>query len=341
MPSLIELKDKPGFYQVPGYFRQLAINKDTAEVYGIVGEKILPRNHSKLQYPFVNYRGKKLLIHRLMALTFLDRPQDYDKVTYIVNHKDGDKNNPSLSNLEWATYSENINHAYENNLKFDVTSVKVKDIVTGQIQEFISMGQCAKFFNCNREKIFVAIKPKNRGNVVFGKYLIVKKDEEFPELDAKKIIMPAKGKWMDFVVKDTLANKVYIFCSPTFAAKYINIKPGTLHMALHRAIKKGIGKVTFDHFELCYLTYFLSNGGRMDEAERIALDRPKTVGFVRKPKRIRVTELDNGLSYEMPSIASLAEQLDMNVNSLSKNILLNNGIFQGRLKVEYLPVLLS
>lgn len=54
----------------------------------------------------------KLLVHRLVALTYLGNPQN--KAT--VNHIDGDKLNNSLDNLEWATYSENILHARESGL---------------------------------------------------------------------------------------------------------------------------------------------------------------------------------------------------------------------------------
>lgn len=51
-------------------------------------------------------------IHRIVAEMFLDNPES--KLT--VNHKDGNKMNNSSDNLEWATYSENIIHAYKEKL---------------------------------------------------------------------------------------------------------------------------------------------------------------------------------------------------------------------------------
>ncbi len=52
--------------------------------------------------------GKKYLVHRLLAEAFIPNPQGFA----TVNHIDGDKLNNALSNLEWASQSDNQKHAY-------------------------------------------------------------------------------------------------------------------------------------------------------------------------------------------------------------------------------------
>lgn len=53
-------------------------------------------------------------VHRLVAIAFLEQK---DKTKNQVNHKDGDKLNNNLENLEWVTGSENQKHSYENGLQ--------------------------------------------------------------------------------------------------------------------------------------------------------------------------------------------------------------------------------
>lgn len=54
----------------------------------------------------------KHYMHRLLAEAFIDNPES----KRTVNHIDGDKRNNSLDNLEWATYSENTQHAHDHGL---------------------------------------------------------------------------------------------------------------------------------------------------------------------------------------------------------------------------------
>lgn len=57
---------------------------------------------------------KKFYIHRLVASTFLNNDDILNKIE--VNHKDGDRYNNHVENLEWVSKIDNIRHAFKNKL---------------------------------------------------------------------------------------------------------------------------------------------------------------------------------------------------------------------------------
>jgi hypothetical protein len=52
-------------------------------------------------------------IHQLVATCFIPNIENKPQ----VNHLDGNKTNPQVENLEWATNSENCQHAYDTRLR--------------------------------------------------------------------------------------------------------------------------------------------------------------------------------------------------------------------------------
>ena len=62
----------------------------------------------------INGESRKYLVHVLVALAFIgERPTEPNGQQYDVNHKDGNRDNNALSNLEYVTKSENIQHSYK------------------------------------------------------------------------------------------------------------------------------------------------------------------------------------------------------------------------------------
>ena len=64
-------------------------------------------------YIRVNIRDKSYSKHRVIAEAFIPNPDNLP----FINHKDGNKQNNSIANLEWCTQKENSIHAHKNNLQ--------------------------------------------------------------------------------------------------------------------------------------------------------------------------------------------------------------------------------
>lgn len=87
------------------------------KVYSLYSNKFLSDNKMLGEYRAVTLcedgKRQETLIHRLVALAFIDNPDDKP----CVNHIDGDKLNNHVSNLEWVTHKENTTHAMESGLR--------------------------------------------------------------------------------------------------------------------------------------------------------------------------------------------------------------------------------
>ena len=54
-------------------------------------------------------------VHRIVANAFIPKPSDNNFVRYEVNHKDCNRKNNNVDNLEWISHGDNVRYAIHNN----------------------------------------------------------------------------------------------------------------------------------------------------------------------------------------------------------------------------------
>lgn len=136
-----DIKGYEGRYQVSdeGQIRRVLTSGKTKILKPYEGSKYNTLCLSKDQVK------KTVHVHRIVAETFLEKPEGMCE----VNHKDGNKRNNRLENLEWVTQRENLDHAITvlNHYPFGKPARKVRclDKETGRVvQEFNSMAEASR-----------------------------------------------------------------------------------------------------------------------------------------------------------------------------------------------------
>lgn len=134
-----DIKDYEGLYQVSNFGR----------IRSFITNRILKQGNISCGYLAVvlckNGKKKMYSVHRLVASTFIPNPENKPQ----VNHKNENKQDNRVENLEWMTAKDNINHGTHNKRvkEKQLNDIKKSKIVlqytkTGEfIREWVSVSE--------------------------------------------------------------------------------------------------------------------------------------------------------------------------------------------------------
>ncbi len=141
----IEITVKGKVFRVVPSCCRYAVSED-GNVFDILDGVLKSYNSDSNGYRTVkiNYLSRRTSrpLHRLVAEAWVENPNP--SVYVLVNHKNGLKWDSVKSNMEWCTFSGNINHAYATGLRAEPVSVTLKHILDGTIVTYASFADVTR-----------------------------------------------------------------------------------------------------------------------------------------------------------------------------------------------------
>lgn len=116
-----------------------------------------------------NGEHKTFLVHRLVANAFLEKMIGTEMT---VNHKDGNRLNNRVDNLEWLSRADNIKHGFNNNLYSTQVHCALTD-KNGNIFNFRSLSEASKYLQRSHSYISDSIKKgRNITDKIGNSYIV-------------------------------------------------------------------------------------------------------------------------------------------------------------------------
>lgn len=225
----VESAEYPGYYIIP-YYSNYVISKTGRLLKRSDGREI-EASEGNLGYWTYRMCGddgntQNRLRHRILAYAFLPYPADVEFLD--VNHLDGVPGNDVLENLEWATRSENISHAYRLGLRSDNTPVQVFESRARRMFIFSSYSAAARAMGITSTT--VGNRARSNGYKMYDGFQFRDHPSEqpWPAIDLEE------GR---FLVEFPDGNVVR--CSQREAAAYAGVTPTSLLRLLREGRSKG------------------------------------------------------------------------------------------------------
>lgn len=123
-------------------------------------------------------RHDDVFVHRLVAMAWVPNDSFSDKP--IVNHKNGKKSDNRVANLEWVSYSENIQHAVGSGMRKDNVECKIRDYRDGKITIFPSITTACQYIGYNNFHLDKILRVCRKGGLIANYYELKRLDDGSP-----------------------------------------------------------------------------------------------------------------------------------------------------------------
>jgi hypothetical protein len=198
--------------------------------FGIIMENYKVNDNGYIRVFIYN---RTYALHRLIALAFIENPQNKEQ----VNHIDGNKINNRVDNLEWVTNSENQLHKFQFGLGNNFTrKIKQYDLEWNFIKEFDSIVIASKELSIGKTNIWGVL---NKIRKTAGGFIWKYTEDE--NIDYSEQITINKNKGRNVGQYDLNMNLIEIHKSTADAAIKLNIKKQNIFGVIHNKRKSAGG----------------------------------------------------------------------------------------------------
>ena len=169
-----EIEGYEGYYEVSDDGQVRSLDRYVADIKGkqtgkrrflrgAVMKQSVSTGRDHNSYYVVNlhrdHTSKVMLVHMLVARAFIPNPNNLP----TVNHIDGNKHNNCVSNLEWASFSDNNTHALETGLRNPRGNAVAQYSLSGKlVRKFRSASEASRVTGISRGMISHCLNGRNK-----------------------------------------------------------------------------------------------------------------------------------------------------------------------------------
>ena len=154
--TFVDIKDYDGRYKIGDKGTVIGVSRSKDERYKHK-QWILKQYEDKNSYMYVTLqkdkKRKTIKVHRLVAEHFIENENNYP----CVNHIDSNRKNNDVSNLEWVTHKQNMEHAVKNHRFDNMAKLNSKRMKGNKLNGYIYANEITKkkIIQCDLDDNFI------------------------------------------------------------------------------------------------------------------------------------------------------------------------------------------